>query len=65
MVDLTVVRFHPTPMTHWPSCHYFSIGSGFLDGDGGVGAEGCLLWPVTQVEPVPICVSLLVKGVYK
>jgi hypothetical protein len=60
VADLTVVKFHPTPMTHWPSCHYFSIGGGFLGGDGGVGAVGRLLWPVTpQVGPVPTCVSLL------
>lgn len=60
VVDLTVVKLRPIPMTHWPSCRDFSIESGFLDEDGDAGAEGRLLWPVTpQVGPVPICVSLL------
>lgn len=57
VVDLTIVKYHQTPMTHWPNYHYFLTGSRFLDGDGDVGA-GHLLWPVTQVGPVPICVSL-------
>jgi len=59
VVDLTVVKLRPTPMTHWPSYRYFSAESRVLDGDGGAEAEGGLLWPVTQVEPVPIYVSLL------
>lgn len=52
-------------MTHWPSGHYFSIGSSFWGGDGDVGAEGRLLWPATQVGPVPIYVSLLIGCLYK
>ena len=60
VVDLTVAKFRPTPMTHWPSCHCFSIEGGSWGGNGVVGVEGHLLWPVIlQVGPAPICVSLL------
>ena len=59
VVGLTVVKLRPSPMTHWPSYHYSLAGSRVLGGDGGVGAEGRLLEPVTQVAPVPIYVSLL------
>ena len=66
VVDLTVVKPRPTPMTHWPSYHYFLAGSRVWGWDGGVGAEGRLLGSVTQVAPVPIYVSLLqIKDVYK